>query len=74
MDIDEPQIPRKKRVPSQFEIGAPDTDHCPATTKEFYRQIYFEAYDHVINSLANRFDQPDFHTYINIQELLLKSI
>ena len=74
MDIDEPQLPHKRRVPSRFEIGAPDTNHCPATAKEFYRQIYFEAYDHVINLSANRFDQPDFHTYINIQELLLKSI
>ena len=74
MDIDEPQLPRKRTVASQFEIGAPDTNHCLATAKEFYRQIYFDAYDHVINSLANHFDQPDFHTYIKIQELFLKSI
>ena len=64
IDIDEPQLPRKRKVPSRFEIGAPDTYHCSAKTEEFYRQIYFEANDHVINSLANRFDQPDFHTYI----------
>ena len=34
MDIDEPQLPRIRRVPSRFEIGAPaDTNHCPATAK-----------------------------------------
>ena len=64
MDIDEPQLPYKRRVPSRFELGAPDTNHCPATAKEFYRQIYFEACDHVINSFANRFDQPDFLSHV----------
>ena len=39
-----------------------------------YRQIYFEAYDHVVNSSVNHFDQPDSQACINVQKLLLKSI
>ena len=39
-----------------------------------FRQNYYEALDLVINSFKDRFDQPGYRTYKNLQELLLKSV
>ena len=43
------------------------------TTKEVYRKHFFEAFDLAINSIKDRFDQPDFKTYEISQQVLLKS-
>ena len=42
--------------------------------KDRYRQIYFEAFDLVVNCVQRRFDQPDFQTYVHLQEVFLKTI
>ena len=39
-----------------------------------YRVIYYEAIDHLITAITNRFDQPGYRVYSNLAELLLKSI
>ena len=49
------------------------THSFPSTTKDYYRQIYFEALDLITTCISNRFDQPGYKMYSNIQELLLKA-
>ena len=39
-----------------------------------YREMYFEAYDKVINSIVQRFNQPDYMMYAAMQNILLMSI
>jgi len=41
--------------------------------KSYYRQQYFEAIDLVVNSIKDRFDQPGYRIYRNLEQLLLKS-
>ena len=50
-----------------------DTHSFPSTTKDYYRQIYFEALDLITTCISNRFDQPGYKMYCNIQEHLLKA-
>ena len=46
----------------------------PNTTRGYYRVIYYEALDSLITSLKERFDQPCFKAYENLESLLLKSL
>ena len=46
----------------------------PDTARDNYRRIYFEAVDHLISSLMERFNQPAFKVlYANLETLLLKA-
>ena len=58
-DTEEPTLPRKRRVPSRFEVGQGEGYHSP-TAKDYYRTCYFEALDLVISSIQERFDQPGY--------------
>ena len=46
----------------------------PNTPLDYYRVIYYEALDSLITSLKERFDQPCFKAYENLESLLLKSL
>ena len=39
-----PVLPRRTRAPRRIEIGAGEPVY-PATTQDYYRQIYFESID-----------------------------
>ena len=73
LDVDEPVLPRRRKMPKRFETGsaAPEFHMNP---KDLYRQKYYEAFDIVINSISDRFDQDGYKIYRNIHDLLLKSI
>ena len=38
-----------------------------------YRQVYYEALDLAVNSISDRFDQPGFRVYSNVEQLLFKA-
>lgn len=38
-----------------------------------YRQVYYEALDIAVNNILNRFDQPGFSVYSNVEQLLFKA-
>ena len=44
VNVAEPQLPCRRKVPRRLEEGATDT-HFPATAEDHYRQIYFQALD-----------------------------
>ena len=71
-DTEEPTLPRKRRVPSRFEVGQGEGYYSP-TAKAHYHSYYFEALDLVIFSIQERFDQPGYVVYSNLEELLLKA-
>ena len=52
-------------APGRFEVGT-ETPLFPVTPEQVYRRIYFEALD-----LIERFDQPSFKAYSNIESLLI---
>ena len=72
VDIDPPVLPRRRKAPKRLEVGCGEPSH-PQSPKDMYRRFYFEALDLVISAINNRFDQPGYQTYRNLQELLLKA-
>ena len=57
--VSDPSLPRKRRAPQCFEDGSSASYFHP-TAEDHYRQIYFEAVDHVIQTICNRLDQPGY--------------
>ena len=66
----EAQFPHCRKAPKRYEQGGMDSHHFPTTVEE---QIYFEALDNICTCITRGFDQPGYHMYHNIQELLLKA-
>ena len=68
----EPQLPRKRKTPRRYEEGnaAPEFHDDP---KALFRQQYYEAVDLAVNCIEERFKQPGYEVYKNLEQLLLKS-
>jgi len=58
----EPMLPRRTRAPRRIENGTGEPTY-PATAQNFYRRIYFEAIDLMVNAIEQRFVQPSFDTW-----------
>ena len=70
----EPKLPRKQKLPDYYGAKTGNvTPHFHDFPKDRYRAIYFETYDSVINFIKQRFDQPDYCTYMYLQETLIKT-
>ena len=70
VSITEPAVPRNKRAPGGFEVGT-GTPLFPVTPEQVYRRIYFEALDLIVSSIEERFDQPSFKEYSNMESPLI---
>ena len=56
-----------------MEVGdAQSSRHFPSCAEDHYRTIYFEAIDILTSCLKDRFAQPDFETYAQLEQVLLK--
>ena len=69
--IAESVLPQKRKPPRHLQDGDGEGYHS-LTTEERYRQQYFEALDLAICSIQDRFDQPGYAIYRNLESLLLK--
>lgn len=72
LDISQPCLPRRRKVPRRLEEGEGEGTFA-ATTEDYYRQIYFEALDLIVTKITDRFDQPGYKVYSNVQNLILKA-
>ena len=72
VEVCDPELPRRRKAPSRYDDGAPGD--FPRDCQAHYRQSYFEALDQVVNSIEDRFDQPDFHSYRQLEDLLMRTI
>lgn len=70
--IADPALPRKRRAPKQFEVGS-SSGSFHQTPEDHYWQIYFEALDYAIQPIHDRFNQPGYGTYQNLEQLILKA-
>ena len=59
-----PVLPRRTRAP-RIEIGTGEPAY-PPTTQDYYRQIYFEYIDLIVNAIEQRFEQPSFAAYVKM--------
>ena len=59
LDVDEAQLPRKHKTPRRYDDGESSGDFADSP-KSYYRQVYYEATDCIVNCLKNRFDRPGY--------------
>ena len=70
--VADPCLPRKRRAPQRFEVGS-STGDFHVTPEAHYRQIYYGVIDYVVEAIHDRFDQPGYSTYRNLEELVVKA-
>ena len=68
--VKEPKLPRKRHFPARYAEGSQSV--FPESPWDFFRHIYFEAFDLKVHSINLRFSQPCFEAYEKIESLLLK--
>ena len=65
-------LPRKRRAPQRYEVGS-SAGSFHESPEVHYRQIYFGALDHAIEAIHDRFDQPGYRIYQNLEQLIVKA-
>ena len=73
LNIDEPALPRKRKRTVRYESG----DAAPkfhTSIEGYYRQAYFEVLDVICSTIEDRFRQPGYQLYSNLEQLLLKAV
>ena len=73
LGVGEPTLPRKRKAPQRFESDNP-ASNLPTTIDEYYCGIYLQSLDRIITCIQERFDQPGYRVYTNLQDLLLKCV
>ena len=73
LNIDEPALPRKRKRTVRYESGnaAPEIH---TSIEGYYRQAYFEVLDVICSTIEDRFRQPGYRLYSNLEQLLLKAV
>ena len=73
LNIDEPALPRKRKRTVRYESGnaAPEFH---TSIEGYYRQAYFEVLDVSCSTIEDRFRQPGYQLYSNLEQLLLKAV
>ena len=72
-NIDYPILKWKTQAPGRYSLGK-DPDEYPTTARDNYRKVYFEALDLLISHIEQRFQQPSFEIFKQIQSLVLDSL
>ena len=68
----EPHLPRRRKAPRRYEDGLAESEFHD-DTKAYFRQLYFEAVDLAVNCIQDRFQQPGYKVYSNLEQLILKA-
>ncbi len=71
LNINDSTLPRRRKIPRRLDDRSEQS--FPETVEQHYRIVYFEALDLIIACVFDRFDQPGYKTYSNVQNLLLKA-
>jgi hypothetical protein len=74
LGVNDPLLPRQRKTPRRFETGSSDSHTYPETPKDYYKPIYFEAIDLITTCISDRFNQPGYNIYRNIEIVLLNAV
>lgn len=78
--IEEPVLKRKRKEPKYSSLLVLDKyesrseAHHPITPHDHYRKQFYQAIDVLIISVRDRFDQPSFLVFENLESLLIKTL
>ena len=72
LGVDKPEFPRYRRAPRRVDCGS--NPHQFSSPKEYYRSLYFEACDLLIQELQDKFDQQEIlPPVITLETLVTKA-
>lgn len=71
VDVSPPELPRRRKVPRQYEVGETPLEY-PASPKDHFRRMYFEGIDLIIAAIKSRFDQQGFRVLQKLEVALLE--
>ena len=66
--------PSEYSIVIHVEVYKSGKESYPDIVANYFKQIYFEALDTFLNSIKNRFNQPGYQFFSNIEQLLLRAI
>ena len=72
LEVDEPRLPRKRRVPVRYDESASNISH-EQTTEEFYGNYYFLILEKIIAEIERRFQSPVFTFYMTVEDVLRRA-
>ena len=78
--VEEPVLKRKRKEPKYSMLHYVDgyesrsESHHPTTPREYYRKQFYNAIDTFVQCLRDRFDQPSFLVFENLESLLIKCL
>ena len=72
MDINEPRFPRQRKQPRRYDDGLSSGDFH-GSPKTHFRQHFYEAIDLIVSCIEERFDQPGYKIYHQLEDLLVKA-
>ena len=74
LEINEPTLPRRRKQSRRYDDSVHvDDGYAPQSAEDLYRCTYFEALDLLIQGILQRFDQPGYRMYTNLEALLVKA-
>ena len=65
-------LPRKRRAPQRLQVGSTEGD-THSSVEEYYRMLNYEAIDLAMEAITERFDQPGYTIYSNLENFILKT-
>ena len=71
-EVSDPVLPHRTKAPKRYRIGTGEGSN-PERVEDYYRHVYFEALDLIINCIKNRFDQPGYQVYSRLESLLVNA-
>ena len=72
LGVAEPVLPRPRKVSRRLDDGASQC-YQSSSVQEHYSRLYYEAMDLAKTSIKDRFDQPGFHMYRNLETVLVNA-
>ena len=72
MDMSNPALPRRKRVPRRLEVGEGAPEYA-ATVEDHYRRIYFEVIDLLLGAIQERFGQKGFQVLQKLEAIIVEN-
>ena len=78
--VEEPVLKRKRKEPKYSLLHylegyeSRSEAHYPTTPRDHYRKQFYQAIDVLISSVRDRFDQPSFLVFENLESLLIKTL
>jgi Domain of unknown function (DUF4371)/hAT family C-terminal dimerisation region len=72
LEVAEAKLPRFIQRPRRYNEGS-DPQPIHQSPETYYRQLYFNSIDTVVNCIEDRFNQRDYKIYAHLEDLLIKA-